>query len=284
MSPERGELKMDAIRHTYLHFVLDPLMAKRGLMLKRLQPLLASVQTAPLEDSYKSDIGLLVTESLIRAVEARTAAAGTRREAETARKKSLEAAMNSGFILANYFYDSLVKFEGGQEGLREILPDWLFFVDVGKEQKRAENLVFASQVTPELMPAARAQENLLGLAEQRLSAGDIAGAQKLAQQALDQKQGDAGQALFLLARAASLNRDANGARTYFQRALEVARDPRVLAWTHIYLGRMADMQDDRESAVQHYQAALTAGDTSPETKAAAERGLRQPYQPQRTGE
>ncbi len=42
---------------------------------------------------------------------------------------------------------------------------------------------------------------------------------------------------------------------------------------------MFDLQQNREGAVQHYQAALSAGDPTPDTKAAAERGLREPYQP-----
>jgi len=287
ISPERGALKLDLIRHTYLHFVLDPLMAKRDTMLKRLQPLLALVQSAPLEESHKSDIGLLVTESLIRAVEARSASSPKERdsrEAEARRKEALDSAVTSGFILAPYFNGVLAKFEQGQEGLREILPDWLFFIDVGAERKRAEQVVFASQAVPELMTATPGRRNLLDIAEQRMGAGDYTGARKLAQQALDERQGDAGRALFLLAQSASLNRDAEGARGYFQRVLEASRDPRILSWTHIYLGRMADMQEERETAIQHYQAALAAGDDRPETRAAAERGLQKPYEPQRTRE
>ncbi len=295
VSPERGALKMDAIRHTYLHFVLDPLMAKRGASMKRLEPLLKSVQTAPMDQSFKSDISLLVTESLIRAVEARTtipdpgrakgrSAEAKRRDAEAARQKAVDAAMADGFVLARHFYDQLAKFEGAQEGLRQALPDWLFFIDVDRERKRAENMVFASRATPEVMNVTLGRRNLLDIAEQRLGAGDFAEARKLAQQALDERQGDAGRALFILAQAATLSGRAEDARNYLQRTLVASRDPRILAWTHIYLGRMADMQSDREAALEHYRAALAAGDSAPETRAAAERGLKQPYEPRRTRE
>src|SRR5262249_62354331 len=67
----RGDLKLDSIRHPYLHYVVDPLSMKRGTAFKRLEPLAASVATAPIDESYKRDISLLVTESLIKAVEAR---------------------------------------------------------------------------------------------------------------------------------------------------------------------------------------------------------------------
>ncbi|HEV8523814.1 MAG TPA: hypothetical protein VGQ71_04895, partial [Terriglobales bacterium] len=123
------------------------------------------------------------------------------------------------------------------------------------------------------------QAQLLNLAEQRLASGDAPGAQKLAQEALNRPEEDTARALFVLARAASLNRDMQGARTYFERTLAVAREPRVLAWSHIYLGRIFDLQENREAALRHYRAALAAGDSTAETKAAAERGLQQPYQP-----
>ena len=116
-------------------------------------------------------------------------------------------------------------------------------------------------------------------ASQRLSAGDPDGAQKLAQQALDEHNGDAGQALFIMAEAATMNKDMPGARKYFQQALEVAHEPRVLAWSHVYLGRISDLQADRETALDHYRAALSAGANIPEAKAAAERGIQQPYEP-----
>ena len=43
-------------------------------------------------------------------------------------------------------------------------------------------------------------------------------------------------------------------------------DPRMLAWSHIYLGRIFDIQEKREVAVEHYRAALAAGDPSADTK------------------
>lgn len=70
-----------------------------------------------------------------------------------------------------------------------------------------------------------------------------------------------------------------GAQENFQKALNATQDPRIAAWCHIYLGRILDLQDERENAVAQYQAALSAGDASADTKKAAERGLKEPYQP-----
>ena len=72
ISPAGNNIHMEAVRHTYLHFVLDPLIAKRATALDRLRPILISLQKAPMSEEYKEDAGLLVMECLIRAIEART--------------------------------------------------------------------------------------------------------------------------------------------------------------------------------------------------------------------
>ena len=66
-----GAIRLDLIRHTYLHYILDAKVLSRGTTLERLSPLLDSVKRSPLEDSYRFDMGLLLTESLIKAIEAR---------------------------------------------------------------------------------------------------------------------------------------------------------------------------------------------------------------------
>lgn len=71
------------------------------------------------------------------------------------------------------------------------------------------------------------------------------------------------------------------AQTEFEQAAKSARDPRTLAWSHIYLARIYDIQLKRDEALQHYRAALAAGDPAPETKNAAEQGLAAPYTPHR---
>jgi len=278
ISPNGSSLKMDQIRHTYLHFVLDPLAMKRPEAMKRLAPLLQAVQTAPMEKSFREDISLLVTESLIRAVEARTLGSG--KEAEERQQQVVDRAMAQGYVLTHYFYDALAKFEKEPVGFRDAFGDMLNAIDVRGEEKRATNIEFANQASPEvLFLPRRGPDQLLLTAEKRLSAGDPGSAQKLAQQALDEQREDPGRALFILAEIATMKRDMEGARDYFQRALGVAKEPKVVAWSHIYLGRIFDLQEDREAAVGHYRAALDASVTLPEAKAAAEKGLKQPYEP-----
>ncbi len=65
--PRRRRIKMDQIRHLYLHYELEPLVYARGAIHARLTPLLKPVQDAPLDFVYKTDVVALVTECLIKA-------------------------------------------------------------------------------------------------------------------------------------------------------------------------------------------------------------------------
>jgi len=274
-----SSLKMQEIRHTYLHYLLDPLALKNGGSFKRLEPLLDEVKTAPMDEAFKNNISLLVTECLVRAIETRTM--GTAKTAEAERLKELDRSDAQGYVLTRYFYDSLLRFEKDPAGMRAMYGEILNGIDVGKEMRRASQIEFAGEAAPELLHLARPRnENVLLNAERRLAAGDAETAQKLAQQALDEEQGDTGRALFILAEVATRNHDMEGAEGYFERALKAAHEPTVIAWSHIYLGRIFDLKEERDVAVDHYRAALdAAGTTVPEAKKAAQHGIDAPYEP-----
>jgi tetratricopeptide (TPR) repeat protein len=271
-------IKMQQIRHTYLHYLLDPLAMKNGSSFKRLEPLLDDVKMAPMDEAFKSNISLLVTECLVRAIEERML---PRKTSEAERARNIDEADKEGYVLTRYFYDVLGKFEQDPAGMRNVYADLVGSIDVGKEMKRASLIQFSGEAAPELLHlAGRRNEHLLLNAERRLAAGDPETAQKLAQQALDEPEEDSGRALFILAEVATANRDMEGARTYFQRALQMAHEPKVIAWSHIYLGRIYDLKEDRFAALDEYRAALSAaGGALPEAKLAAQRGLEQPYEP-----
>jgi hypothetical protein len=271
-------LKMPQIRHTYLHYLLDPMAEKHFSAIKRLDPLLQSVKRAPLEDSFKTDISLLVTECLVRAIEIRTT--GTKQTAEAMRLQAVDDAVKQGYILTKYFYTSLLAFEKDPAGLRSAYSDMLDNIDVRAQQKAASEVQFARVSAPELVQLSRMEDRrMLVTAEKRLAANDPKGAQDLAQQALDRKIGDQGRALFILAQVAVANKNRDGALENFQKAIQATKDPKVVAWSHVYSGRILDLNDEREAAMKEYRAALTTGAELPEVKAAAERGLQQAYEP-----
>jgi hypothetical protein len=275
--------KMDLIRHAFLHFLLDPMVGKFAGNLKGLDPLMDSLRLAPMDESFKEDPSLLVTECLIRAVEARTLAGGKAPQSE--QDHSLEDSEQQGFILTRYFYQRLLLFEKDSIGFRAALPAILGGIDVRAEQKRAGQIQFATAAEPELLHLSRPKEGkLLATAEERLSAGDVQTAEKLAKQALAEKAEDPGRALFILAQIA-LRGGVNNATGYFEQALSATSEPKVVAWSHIYLGRILDLQDDdedgpkRAAAIEHYKAAVSASESLPEAKAAAQEGLQKPYAP-----
>ena len=275
-----SRLKMDLIRHAYLHYLLDPTVGKFAGNLGTIDPLMDAVKLAPMDENFKEDPSLLVTECVIRAVEARTLSGGKAAQAE--QDRAVEASMEQGFILTRYFYELLLQFEKDSVGFKVAFPAMLAAIDVRAERRRTAQIQFAGTAAPELLHLSRPTEGkLLVTAEERLSAGDAATAEKLAKEALAEKTEDPGRALFILAQI-SLNRNMDGARDYFEKALQATSEPKVVAWSHIYLGRIMDLQDERDAAVAHYKAAAGASDTLPEAKAAAERGLQKPYEPPNT--
>jgi len=273
-------LKMEQIRHAYLHYLLDPMVGQFAGSLDKLEPLLDAVKLAPMDESFKADPSLLVTECLIRSVEARTVSGG--KAPQTEQDRAVENSMAQGYVLTRYFYERLLDFEKDSIGFKNALPAMLAQIDVRREQKRTSQIQFAGSAEPELLHLSAPKEGkLLVTAEERLSAGDAVTAERLAKEALAEKTEDPGRAYFILAQIAP---DMKGARDYFEQALKATSEPKVVAWSHIYLGRMLDLRDEQEGgplraeAVVHYQEAVNASESLPEAKAAAEQGLQKPYE------
>jgi tetratricopeptide (TPR) repeat protein len=248
-----------------------------------LDPLMDALRLAPMDEAFKDDASLLVTECVIRAIEARTLA--NRKASQADQEAAVQQSMSQGFVLTQYFYEKLIPFEKDNIGFRNALPALIGGIDVRREVKQTAQIQFATESDPEVLHLARAKEGrLLTTAEERLSAGDSETAERLAKQALAEKTEDPGRALFILAQI-SLNKNMDGAREYFEQALHATSEPQVVAWSHIYLGRILDLQDDdtggplRAQAVAHYKAAEGASDSLPTAKAAAEQGLQKPYAP-----
>jgi hypothetical protein len=270
-------LKTAQIRHAYLHYLLDPMVGKFNL--DRFEPLLESVKLAPMEENFKADPSLLLTECLIRSIEARTLSGGKAPQSD--QDRAVDESMSQGYVLTRYFYERLLDFEKDSIGFRNSLPAMLAQIDVRKEQKRIGQVQFAASADPELLHLSGPKEGkLLVTAEERLTAGDAVSAEKLAKEALAEKTEDPGRAYFILAQIAPNMKQASD---YFEQALKATTEPKVVTWSHIYLGRMLDLRDEEEGgslraeAILHYQAAVNASTSLPEAKAAAEQGLQKAY-------
>lgn len=301
LSPSHGNIPLNDVRHVYLHYSLEPLLYARAGSMDRLLPILKTVGEAPLDVSYRSDIVALVTESIIRAIEARTMATGIdayktpanvrrsdmdrierERQAvsqriDAVRRKSVDRSTQLGFVLTAYFYDALAEFEHDPISLKDALGDMVYGMDVASQVGRAKQVAFLPEGATEVVKRTPQQISVLDQAEMKLMKGDRAGAQQLAQHALEEGSGDAAQANFILARTSLMSGDGETAEKQFHQTITQTSDPRLLAWSHIYLGRLYDLIDQRDQAITEYKAALTVRDSQPDTKQAAERGLKEPY-------
>jgi tetratricopeptide (TPR) repeat protein len=297
-----GAVHMDEIRHTYLHYEIEPLVYSRGTAIKRLLPLLKSVQDAPLEFAYKSDISALLTECLIKSVEIQTMDVGIpkperpeanasrvafgrysdamgayERQAEAVRRQRVDLAMRQGWVLVDYFYGKIGQMQKDGVSLKEDIGQMVYGMDVERERHRDEQIAFLPEGTHDVVRRSPRQLTGLDLAEMKMLKGDLDGASTLAHAALADSGGDHAQAHYVLARINLMQRQPGAAISDFEETLKLSKDPRTLAWSHIYLGRLYDVFPDREKALAEYHAALTVRDGQPDTKAAAEMGLKQPF-------
>ena len=300
-SPVNGAIHMREVRHAYLHYQIEPLLYARATVLDRLLPFLKTVRDAPLDYTYRSDIVALVVECMIRAVEARTMdtgvtiykiAADTRRSdleaathqhnasveaAEAVRRRAVQQSMADGYVLTEYFYNAFAAFERQPQSFKESIGEMVYGMDVSQQLSRVKSITFNQQSSSDVVHRSPRELRGLDLAEMKLMKGDTDGAGALAQQSVTDKSGDPARANFILARVAIMHRDVPGAQHDFEETIRLSKDPRMLAWSHIYLGRIYDIQDQRDQAVSEYRAALTVRDGQADTRLAAEKGLKQPY-------
>ena len=96
------------VRHGYLHYSLDPLATRAREILERKKGLVDHAMRAPaLDESYKEDFLLLVTESLIKAVESRL----------DKKPEMVQQALRQGFILTPYFAEQLPVYEKQEQAM-----------------------------------------------------------------------------------------------------------------------------------------------------------------------
>jgi tetratricopeptide (TPR) repeat protein len=308
---ESDPVRMDLIRHIYLHYVVEPMVYSRGSAMERIQPMLRGVQAAPLEFFYKSDVVALMTECLIKAIEAhmyviaaprpkRPGAARSReesdrytaemsiynRETALAQQHQVTVDEQQGWTLTGYFYQTLGVMEKNGDGLRDEIAPMIYGMDVDRERKHAIETVFVKSAPSDPLRPVAPPRKLEGmdLAEVDLQRGKVDDASDLAEKALADPAGDHGRATYVLARIDLMQGDPEKAEQGFAKALTLSKDPRTLAWSHIYLGRLYDIESkpEREKAVAEYKAALQVRDARSDTRTAAEAGVAKPYMlPQR---
>jgi tetratricopeptide (TPR) repeat protein len=308
VSPVDGQIRINDVRHIYLHYIIEPLLYSRSNAIDRFVPILKEVRDAPLPFMYRANTIALTVESLIKAIEARTMDTGIpvytipagvdrsdlpryQRERQVYQDKvdairwaAVQHDMAQGFVLTQYFYREMIQFEKDPASLRDTIGEMVYSIDVDEQVHRARQVEFDKVADGDVLqrPAPRKLTGL-DLAEARLSAGDTATARSIAQKVLetpsDSTEGVAqsARADFILARVAILTGHPEDAINDFQKTLATSKEPRLLAWSHIFLGRMLDLDCKRDEALAEYKQALGARDGQQDTRLAAERGVNKAY-------
>lgn len=285
-----AEMPLDAIRHAYLHFVLDPLVLQNRPLVYKKRALLAIAASAPrLPIEYDNDVVSFVDECVIKAVELRL-----RHLSGPALEAALRGDDQDGFILVRPLVAQLQLFEKAGPSMSLYFPDLISGIDVDAEQKRLKGFAFPpvesapAPVEHGSSEAVLASELDRWLVEgnRQLEEKDAAAAAETFERVLSKYPNDA-RALYGLAIASVVSGNADRAREMFERivgsgntdAASASVSPEILAWSHVYLGRIHDLEGERDEAVTEYRAALAVDDGPADARAAAQSGVEGPYKP-----
>jgi tetratricopeptide (TPR) repeat protein len=308
VSPVNGTIDMQDVRHVYLHYMIEPLLYSRTNAIERMEPILKEIREAPLEFRYRSETVPLVVECLIKAIEARTLDTGvpdykipagldrsqlpryererlaTVQKQEAVRVAAVQHDMKQGFVLTQYFFEQLTQFEKDAASLRDAIGEMVYGMDVQQQVHRARQTEFDQKADSDVLQRSKPRELTgLDLAEAKLAQGDLPTASAIARKTLASRTdtldsvAQEARADFILARVAIMTGHPEEAIDKFQKTVSTSKDPRILAWSHIYLGRMLDLDCKRDAAVSEYQQALANRDGQQDTRIAAERGVKTAY-------
>jgi tetratricopeptide (TPR) repeat protein len=294
-----SEIPVDDIQHAYLHFLLDPIALRNRQAIEAKQALLNIAARAPkLPVEYRDDFVALADECFIKSVELRL-----RRLPPDQLEAALEDDDLSGYILVRPFVLQLKVFEKSDPSMSYYFGDLIAGVDVAIEQKRFQGVTF-----PAAAPAAAAGDQAKTSSEEKINdhksdvdrlldqgdreiATQNVGAARLTFQKVLKQNPDEPRAIYGLAITSVLSGDAPQAKDLFERLVSPAPEsgaaasrtpvePSLVAWSHIYLGRIHDLEGDRSSAVGEYKAALGVDGAPESARVAAQRGMDAAYNAQ----
>jgi len=274
-----AEPRVRDVRHAYLHYLLDPLAARHEELVMRKRGLADHAQRAPaLDPSFKSDYPLLVTESLIKAIEARL----------DKQPALANQAMLEGYILTAYFAEHLQAYLKQEQAMRFYYPEMIAAIDLKREDARLSQIEFVSQapvrqakvVEQPRPPEPKGAYKTLAQAEQLYSDRDLEAARQLFLKALEEtgERPLHAQAYYGLARIAAREKNPEMAERLFEKTLESSPEPQVKAWALVYLARLSDAAGDRAQAVGRYREALAVEGASAAAREAAEQGVQQSFE------
>jgi tetratricopeptide (TPR) repeat protein len=264
VGPSTKDSKLVAsVRHEYLHFLLDPLVAKYHILLPDGAPFLKKLEGMQgAESPFKDNFALMLRESLIHAVEERL-----RKQEAAARSAAIVEDYDKGLILVPYFDERFADFETGSSSIVEAIGGMLKGVRWETESRRDETLQAmrqerrpepgsvieaptASTASPSAIRTRLEQANKLLLARK------FEEAEPLLREVLRLEPENAS-ALFGLAQIATRRMQLQDALDLFGEAAARSQDSSWIAgWSLVYRGNIFAQSGDMARARAEWSKAL----------------------------
>jgi hypothetical protein len=284
-----GQIPLDTVRHAFLHFLLDPLPLQYSHVVAVKMPLFLTAASAPrLEPDLKDDFPSFVAECTVRAVELKL-----KRMSPGEREAAINVDDADGYVLVRPIFAALAKFEQSEPNMKLYFPDLIRSIDVAAEQKRVTAIKFAPRgaksgategeilarrtaAAPTTIPNDAEAIAALTEGERRIAEKNPRAAAASFQRVLA-KYPDQPRALFGLGVVAMMEQDGPRAKEVFGRLTSgehaATQDPLVLAWAHVHLGTIYDIEGQTDRAKAEYQAALAVDGAPEKAKQAATKAL-----------
>jgi len=188
---------------------------------------------------------------------------------------------------------ALAKFEQSEPNMKLYFPDLIRSIDLAAEQKRIASIKFAPRgaqtdstdaeviarhraAAPTTIPNDAEAIAALTEGERRIAEKNPRAAEASFQRVLV-KYPDQPRALFGLGVVAMMEQDGRRAKEFFGRLTggehAATQDPLVLAWSHVHLGTIYDIEGQTDRAKTEYQAALAVDGAPEKAKQAASKAL-----------
>jgi Tetratricopeptide repeat len=284
-----GQIPLDMVRHAFLHFLLDPLPLQYSHVVAVKLPLFLVAAGAPrLDPDLKDDFPSYFAECTVRAVELKL-----KRMSPGERESTMDIDDADGYVLVRPLFAALTKFEQSEPGMKLYFPELVRSIDVTTEQKRVAAIKYASggaksaAIDAEVLARHRAAapttipndaETIAALTEgeRRIAEKNPRAAEASFQKVLV-KYPDQPRAWFGLGVVAMMEQDGTRAKEVFGRLTSgdhaASEDPLVLAWSHVHLGTIYDIEGQPDRAKSEYQAALAVHGAPEKAKQAATKAL-----------
>jgi len=276
--------KVDDVRHAYLHLRLNnPAALAASKVESRAGIMTLLFNTSGVQKEYANSFENMLTESLVRAVELRID-----RVSPAAADENLKSSYRSGLLLAPYFYETLPRYEAGDNPFKDELTTIVAGIDAAKERDRFQKTFDSIPVSQRqtvrgevpVAPPPPPVDPVLELlrAAQAVFDTDKPRARENFEKVLKDHDPNNGRALYGIGLIEMDKQNLDEALQYFDRTIKSgSADRSMKTWSYIYSGHILDFKCNRAAALENYKRAIETGDNTRDAQTVARRDLAQPF-------